>query len=76
MIIMKTLATLKSGETARIVDIQSSTKGFTRRLCALGIRPDVNIQVIRNYKFFPLQIRVGMTELMMRKQHAQEIMVE
>lgn len=73
---MKTLATLKPGETARIVDIQSSTKGFTRRLCALGIRPDANVKVIRNYWFFPLHICVGMTEIMMRKQYAKEIIVE
>lgn len=72
---MRTLANLKTGETANIINIKISGDGFINRLYALGIKPNSKVKMIRNHRFFPLHICVGMTEIVMRKKYAKEIIV-
>tara|TARA_B110000977_G_C11047537_1_gene481127 strand:- start:1662 stop:1895 length:234 start_codon:yes stop_codon:yes gene_type:complete len=69
------LSEMKVGQTATIrafhVDI-----GFKYRLNGLGLRVGKTIEVIRHAPFTgPFQLRIGSTELMLRKQDADMIEV-
>jgi ferrous iron transport protein A len=74
-----TLAELDLGEIAQVVQIQAQHQqlGLARRLAAIGITPDKQIEVLRKAYFKgPLHIRVGTTtEIAIRRQEAQMIQV-
>jgi ferrous iron transport protein A len=66
---------MKVGETATIQALHVDT-GFQYRLNGLGLRIGKTFEVIRLAPFNgPFQLRVGNTELMLRKQDAKMIEV-
>jgi len=70
-----TLATLHPGETATIVSIQAE-EALHLRLLALGFRSGKQIEMIRKASFSgPLQVRVGTTDVMLRRVEAAKIEV-
>ncbi len=70
------LATLAAGETATIAAIH--TEGpLHQRLLALGFRTGKKIEVIRHARFSgPLQVRLGTTDVLLRRNEADKIMVK
>ena len=73
---MKRLTELKPGESGKVIAIFCSNEsGFARRLAALGIVTGKEIEVINKSFFTPIHIRVGMTEIMLRKKDAHEIWI-
>ena len=42
-------------------------KSLQRRLKALGFRPGADVEILRDVWPFPLHVRVGMTEVMVRR---------
>lgn len=68
-----TLASLKPGQTGIISAIHADEL-LHHRLQALGFRVGKNIEVIRQSRFSgPMQVRVGMTDVMMRASEARHI---
>ena len=69
------LSTLAPGEPATIASIH--TEGLLhQRLMALGFRPGKRIEVIRRARFSgPLQVRIGATDILLRRGEADKIMV-
>lgn len=67
------LGQLRPGQTAIISKIQAEA-GLRQRLLALGFRPNRPVQMVR-WGWFngPLHVRVGTTEVMLRRQEALEI---
>jgi ferrous iron transport protein A len=62
------------GDLGRITAIDSDID-LSQRLTALGLREGCQIQVLRKACFGgPLHVRVGTTELIMRRSEAQRIM--
>ena len=62
-------------QTAEIQSIQAE-KEFSRRLSALGLRTGQLIRVLRSAPLQgPLHIRVGHTDIMIRRQDAHRIQV-
>ena len=54
-----------------IISSLAADRGLRARLEALGLRPGQTVQVLRRgWWSGPLHIRVGMTELMMRRRDA------
>ncbi len=71
-----TLAALHSGETATIVSIHAE-EALHLRLLALGFRTGKQIEMIRRASFSgPLQVRIGTTDIMLRRIEADKIKVE
>ncbi len=69
------LVDLVPGQTAGIVAMHAS-KELSLRLQSLGFRVGKPIQVIRRAWFSgPFQVRLGMTDVMMRYQEAEQIEV-
>lgn len=69
------LAALKPGETATISSVHAD-RGLSYRLAALGFRVGKRIEVIRQAKFSgPLHVRVGTTDVMLRRKEAEKITV-
>jgi ferrous iron transport protein A len=69
------LSTLVPGETATIVAIRTE-EPLHQRLLAMGFRTDKHIEVIRRARFSgPLQVRIGTTDILLRKSEAEKIMV-
>lgn len=69
------LATLHPGETATIVSIHAE-EALHQRLLALGFRSGKRIEMIRKASFSgPLQVRIGTTDIMLRRKEAANIMV-
>jgi ferrous iron transport protein A len=70
------LSTLVPGETATIVSIH--TEGpLHQRLLAMGFRTGKPIELIRRARFSgPLQVRIGTTDILLRKNEAEKIMVK
>jgi len=69
------LADMNIGETATIQAIHVDT-GFQYRLNGLGLRIGKTFEVIRHAPFNgPFHLRVGNTELMLRRQDAKMIEV-
>ena len=67
---------LSSGESALIVAIHSED-ALLQRLQALGFRAGKRIELIRKASFSgPLQVRIGTTDILLRKQEASKIAVE
>jgi len=73
---MKPLNQLKPGDTGKVVAMVSCPYGLLSRMNALGIRVGQPIEVLRRGWFSPLHIRIGMTEMFIRKKDAQNIWVD
>ena len=70
------LETLKAGETATIAAVHTD-RALSYRLAALGFRIGKRIEVIRHGRFSgPLHVRIGATDIMLRKKEAQKIEVQ
>ena len=69
------LAQIKLGQTARVSALHISAE-LVQRLAALGLRIDCDVTVLRRgWLGGPLQLRVGNTELMLRRDAAEGIEV-
>lgn len=70
------LATLAAGETATIASIH--TEGpLHQRLLAMGFRTGKKIEVVRHASFSgPMQVRLGTTDVLLRRKEAEQIMVK
>lgn len=65
------LVDLCPGATATVASLVANNDGLRQRLEALGLRPGQSVQVLRRGNWSgPLHIRVGMTELMLRRRDA------
>ena len=71
-----TLATLHPGDIATIVAIHAE-EALHQRLLALGFRSGKQIELIRKASFSgPLQVRIGTTDILLRKGEAAKITVQ
>jgi ferrous iron transport protein A len=69
-----TLDRFLMGESGRIFAIDSDID-LKQRLASLGLREGCQVQVLRKASFGgPLHVRVGTTEVIMRRSEAQRIM--
>ncbi|MDD1649112.1 MAG: ferrous iron transport protein A [Methylococcaceae bacterium] len=67
------LSRLKDGETAQVLSIEAD-EALHHRLMALGFRIGNPVTVIRHGRFRgPLQVRVGMTDVILRRSDAAKI---
>jgi ferrous iron transport protein A len=70
-----TLATLQQGDTATIVAIHAD-QALHQRLLALGFRKGKQIELVRQAVFSgPLQVRLGTTDVVLRRNEASKIEV-
>lgn len=70
------LDSLKPGEMATIVAIHTD-EALHQRLLAMGFRAGKQIELIRKASFSgPLQVRIGTTDILLRKAEAAKITVE
>lgn len=70
-----TLATLHPGDTAAIVAIHAE-EALHQRLLALGFRNGRQVELIRKAGFSgPLQVRIGTTDIVLRRSEAAKIEV-
>ena len=70
-----TLASLQPGDTATIVAIHAE-EALHQRLLALGFRSGKQVELIRKAAFSgPLQVRVGTTDVLLRRNEAAKINV-
>ena len=70
-----TLAALHPGDTATIVAIHAE-ESLHQRLLALGFRSGKLVELIRKAGFSgPLQVRIGTTDVMLRRSEAAKITV-
>jgi ferrous iron transport protein A len=69
------LASLQPGQIATIEALQAGA-GLHQRLNALGFRIGRQVLMIRHAPFCgPMHVRIGTTEVMLRRREAKEIMV-
>lgn len=69
------LATLHPGDTATVVAIHAE-EALHQRLLALGFRSGKQIELIRKASFSgPLQVRIGTTDILLRRSEAAKITV-
>ena len=73
---MKTLSNLKTHTKSKIVAISSCNQGLQYRLRSLGIIEGNEVEVLRTGWFRPIHIKVGMTEMFIRKKDANSIIVD
>lgn len=67
------LASLNPGQTGTISGVEAEP-GLQQRLLALGFRMGRQVRMIRGaWLSGPLHVRVGTTEVMLRRQEAQKI---
>jgi ferrous iron transport protein A len=70
-----TLATLHPGDTATIVAVHAE-EALHQRLLALGFRNGKQVELIRKARFSgPLQVRIGTTDVVLRRSEAAKIEV-
>jgi ferrous iron transport protein A len=70
-----TLASLSTGDIATIVSIHAE-EALHQRLLALGFRSGRQIELIRCASFSgPLQVRIGTTDILLRRTEAAKIKV-
>ena len=70
------LSKLNPGETATIISIHTD-EALHQRLLALGFRSGKKIELIRKAWFSgPLQVRIGTTDILLRRAEAEKIMVQ
>lgn len=66
---------MQAGEFATITELNAEP-GLRQRLNALGFRAGQQVQIIRKAWFKgPLHVRIGTTEVMLRRQEALDIAV-
>ena len=71
-----TLTTLHPGDIATIVEIHAE-EALHKRLLALGFRCGKQIEMIRKASFSgPLQVRIGTTDILLRRVEATKISVK
>jgi len=71
-----TLSRLNPGEVATIISVQTD-EALHQRLLAMGFRAGKKIELIRKARFSgPLQVRIGTTDILLRKSEAEKIMVQ
>jgi len=71
-----TLNQLQIGHTARIHALSTGEVELHARIQAMGLRPGRLITLIRRARFGgPLQVRVGTTDLILRAEQAQMILL-
>lgn len=71
-----TLSSMKPGEIATIVAIHTDD-ALHQRLLAMGFRDGKTIELVRKARFSgPLQVRIGTTDILLRKAEADKIMVQ
>ncbi|MDD2775041.1 MAG: ferrous iron transport protein A [Gallionella sp.] len=69
------LSDLSAGNLATIVSIHAE-EALHQRLLALGFRSGKSLEVIRKAPFSgPLQVRLGTTDIVLRRSEAAKIMV-
>ena len=69
------LSTLAAGESATLVAIQTDDP-LHQRLLAMGFRAGKRLEVIRHARFSgPLQVRIGTTDILLRRNEAEKILV-
>jgi Fe2+ transport system protein FeoA len=69
------LTHLKPGECATITALHTDHSLYYR-LAALGFRVGKRVEVIRHARFSgPMQVRIGTTDIMLRRREAQNISV-
>uniref|UniRef100_B8HKG3 FeoA family protein n=1 Tax=Cyanothece sp. (strain PCC 7425 / ATCC 29141) TaxID=395961 RepID=B8HKG3_CYAP4 len=69
------LASLKPGDVATIASLETSP-GLHQRLLALGFRQGRQVIMLRqSWLSGPVHVRVGTTEVMMRRREAQSIKI-
>jgi ferrous iron transport protein A len=69
------LSSLIPGESATIVAIHTE-EPLHQRLLAMGFRTGKQIEIIRKARFSgPLQVRIGTTDILLRKIEAEKIKV-
>ena len=74
--IIDNLTNLVPGESATILAILTD-EALRQRLMALGFRVGKRIELIRKASFSgPLQVRIGTTDILLRKNEASHIAVE
>jgi ferrous iron transport protein A len=67
---------MKPGETATIISVNTD-EALHQRLLAMGFRAGKKIEVIRKARFSgPLQVRIGTTDILLRKLEAEKIVVQ
>lgn len=72
----KNLTDLAPGESATILAIQTDD-ALRQRLLALGFRVGKHVELIRKASFSgPLQVRIGTTDILLRKNEASKIAVD
>ena len=70
------LESLKAGETGTIAAVHTD-RALSYRLAALGFRIGKHVEVIRHGRFSgPLHVRIGATDIMLRKKEAQKIEIQ
>jgi len=70
------LETLQPGETGTIAAVHTD-RALSYRLAALGFRVGKRVEVIRHGRFSgPLHVRIGATDIMLRRKEAQKIEVK
>lgn len=70
------LTDLSSGDSATILDIHTDD-ALRQRLLALGFRVGKRVELIRKANFSgPLQVRIGTTDILLRKSEAAKISVQ
>jgi len=73
---IENLTNLAPGESANILAINTDD-ALRQRLLALGFRVGKRIELIRKASFSgPLQVRIGTTDILLRKHEASKIAVE
>ena len=71
-----TLSSLLPGESAVIVAIHTE-EPLHQRLLAMGFRTGKQVELIRRARFSgPLQVRIGTTDILLRKIEAEKITVQ
>jgi ferrous iron transport protein A len=70
------LSKLNPGEIATIISIHTDA-ALHQRLLAMGFRSGKKIELIRRALFSgPLQVRIGTTDILLRRAEAEKIMVQ
>ena len=73
---LETLASLKIGAQARVVEIAGET-AISRRLLEMGVVPGATIRVVKTAPLgCPLEIRVRNSHLAVRRAEAVSILIE
>ncbi len=71
-----TLSSMKPGEITIILSIHTD-EALHQRLLAMGFRIGKQIEVIRKARFSgPLQVRIGTTDILLRRIEAEKIRVQ